>query len=327
MRLLTRSDFDGLVCAVLLKEVGIIDDRKFVHPKDIQDGKVDVTDNDVLANIPYVKGSGLWFDHHSSEEERKAYDEFEGASYLAPSAAQVIFEYYGGKEKFGDKFDDLLAAVNKSDSGNLSQDDILNPQGWILLSFVMDPRTGLGRYRDYRISNYDLMDDMIEYCQTKTVEEILAVPDVEERVQRYREQDKLFREMLQKQTTVDGNVSVTDLREVEEIVTGNRFVVYCLYPDTNVNVRVMYGRGKQNIVFAVGHSVTNRTCKTDVGALMLKHGGGGHEKVGTCQVAHDDAERALAEMVEFMTDAMCRMEKALRKPLEEINASLKAQVG
>ena len=298
MRLLTRSDFDGLVCAVLLKEAGILDDRMFVHPKDIQDGKIEVTQNDVLANVPYARGCGLWFDHHSSEEERKAFDKFEGASRSAPSAAQVIFDYYGGRVKFDDKFDELMEAVNKSDSGNLTVGEILNPQGWILLSYIMDPRTGLGRYRDYRISNYELMDDMIEYCRTKTVDEILEVPDVKERVKRYFEQDKLYREMLKNRSRVDANAVITDLIGLQDIFTGNRFLIYSLYPDTNISIRMMDGKNAHNAVFSVGHSIINRTSKTDVGALMLKYGGGGHKRVGTCQVLYEDADKVLEEMVE-----------------------------
>jgi nanoRNase/pAp phosphatase (c-di-AMP/oligoRNAs hydrolase) len=300
MRLLTRSDFDGLVCAVLLKEAGIMTERQFVHPKDIQDGKVAVTKDDVLANVPYVPGCGLWFDHHSSEEERKAFDKFEGACYKAPSAAQVIFDYYGGEKKFGTRFNPLLAAVNRSDSGNLTMEEILDPQGWILMSFLMDPRTGLGRYKDYRISNYQLMDELIDYCRSKKIDEILQIPDIKERVDRYAEQDRAFRKMLREKSHVEDNVSITDLRGLGEVFTGNRFMIYCLYPDTNINIRIMDGRAKQNVVFAVGHSIINRGSRTNVGKLMLKYGGGGHEKVGTCQVAYEEADKVLKEMVEQM---------------------------
>jgi oligoribonuclease NrnB/cAMP/cGMP phosphodiesterase (DHH superfamily) len=300
MRLLTRSDFDGLVCAVLLKDVGVMTERKFVHPKDIQDGKVEVTKDDVLANIPYVPGCGLWFDHHSSEEERKAFDKFEGACYRAPSAAQVIYEYYGGEKKFGEKFNAMMTGVNKSDSGNLTMEEILDPAGWILMSFIMDPRTGLGRYKDYRISNYQLMDELIEYCRNLPIEQILAEPDVKQRVDRYFEQDKIFRKMLRERSKADGHISITDLRGLPEIFTGNRFMIYCLYPDTNINIRVMDGKNQQNVVFAVGHSVINRGCRTNVGKLMLKYGGGGHDKVGTCQVPYNDAEKVLQEMIAQM---------------------------
>lgn len=302
MRLLTRSDFDGLGSAVLLKEVGLIDEIKFVHPKDIQDGKIEVTANDILANIPYVKGCGLWFDHHSSEEERKAYGKFEGVNDpSAPSAASVIYNYYGGDKKFsGVHFKNLVAAVDKSDCADFTVDEILNPKGWVLVSFIMDPRTGLGRYKDYRISNYQLMLDMIDYCRNKTVDEILDIDDVKERVKRYFEQDKLFQEMIKANTTIRGKVIVLDLRNQEEIYTGNRFVLYSLYPEQNISIRVIWGLRKQNIVMTCGHSIINKTSKIDVGSLMLKYGGGGRKKVGTCQVPIDEADKILEELIEQM---------------------------
>jgi len=298
MRLLTRSDFDGLVCAVLLVEKGIVDEYAFVHPKDVQDGRVEVTNNDVLANVPYVAGCGLWFDHHASEYDRLEGDiTFAGVSCAAPSAAQVIWDYYGGETFFGEKLRPLLEAVNKSDSGMLSGDDILTPRGWVLISFVMDPRTGLGRFNDYRISNYQLMEDMIQYCRAKTVEEILEIPDVKERTQRFFEQQELFKEMLLGHAKKEGNVIVTDLRPCETVYAGNRFLIYALFPDQNVEVRVLWGKGKRNVVFTCGHSILNRSCKTDVGRLMLHYGGGGHERVGTCQVPTENADRMLEEVV------------------------------
>ena len=300
MRLLTRSDFDGLACGALLKELGVIDDWKFIHPKDVQDGIVEVTGNDVLANVPYVKGCKMWFDHHSSESERLDADiQFEGASRLEDSAARVIYDYYGGKERLP-HFETMVKAVDKVDSAKLTIEEILNPEGWVLLGFIMDPRTGLGRFRDFRISNYELMENLIDACARQNIYEILKNPDVEERIKIYFEQDALFREMVTGHTRLDGNVIITDLRGVETIYTGNRFVVYSLYPEQNVSAWVVDGRGKQNCPIAVGHSILNRTCKTDVGALMLKYGGGGHRQVGTCQVPYEDAERVIAEIVKTM---------------------------
>lgn len=297
MRLLTRSDFDGLACAALLKEAGIIDAIQFVHPKDIQDGKVEVTKDDVLANVPFARGCGLWFDHHSSEEERLQL-KFQGDSQTAPSAARVIYRYYVEKKKLDfSRLDALVDAVDKSDTAQFTQEEIENPQGWVLLSFIMDPRTGLGRFHDFRISNYQLMVDLVDECRTKTIEQILQNPDVAERVRAYHEQNAKFRQMLKQHSHVRGNVVVLDLREVETIWSGNRFLIYAMYPQQNVSIQAMQGRDRQNIVFAVGHSVLNRTCKTDIGSLMLRYGGGGHRGVGTCQVAHEDADRVLDELV------------------------------
>ena len=300
MRLVTRSDFDGLACAVLLNTAGIMDSRLFVHPKDVQDGLIEVNANDVLANIPYAEGCGLWFDHHSSEDERiKMANKFKGDSRPAPSAARVIYDYYGGEKLFG-HLKDMMIAVDKSDSGQLTVGEIINPQDWILLSFVMDPRTGLGRFKDYRISNYQLMDDLIELLGKKPIEEILQLPDVAERVKRYYEQNELFKQMILKHTSTDGNVIITDLRGVDVIYSGNRFLIYSLYPEQNISVWMIDGRNKQNCVFAVGHSIIKRTSKTDVGSLMLKNGGGGHKAVGTCQVPYEKADTVLNELVTTM---------------------------
>jgi len=300
MRLLTRSDFDGLACAALLKELGEIDSWKFVHPKDMQDGLVEVTENDILANVPYVKGCKMWFDHHSSEKERLGKDiVFEGESRIEDSAARVIYEYYGGKDRLP-HFETMVIAVDKVDAAKLTAEEILNPSGWVLLGFIMDPRTGLGRFRDFRISNYVLMENLIDACATQTIDEILANPDVKERVDLYFEQDALFKKMVEAKTTIHKNVILTDLRGVDPIYTGNRFLVYSLYPEQNISIWAVDGRGKLNCPIAVGHSVLNRSSTTDVGSLMLKYGGGGHFQVGTCQVPYDEADTVLKEMVEKM---------------------------
>ena len=302
MRLVTRSDFDGLACAVLLKEIGLIDDYLFAHPKDIQDGKVDVTENDVLANVPYAPGCGLWFDHHSSEKQRLGEDvRFEGMSRPLKSCARVIWEYYGGESRFPERLQPMLEAVDKVDSAELTSEEITDPEGWILLGYIMDPRTGLGRFRDYRISNYQLMLDMIEYCRTLDAEAILAVDDVRERVERYHEQNAAFRRMLEDCADAVGDCIRIDLRDQETIYAGNRFLVYTMFPQCNVSLQIIWGFRKQNVVFTVGHSILNRTCEVDVGNLMLDYGGGGHRAVGTCQIAHEDAERVEAELLEKLS--------------------------
>lgn len=297
MNLVTRSDFDGLACAVLLKEAGIIDTWKFAHPKDLQDGLIEVTENDCLANVPFVEGCGLWFDHHSSEEERKAYiGKYKGSSKQSPSAAHVIYDYYGGKERFPN-FDQLLNAVDKVDSANLTKEEILNPTGWILLGFVMDPRTGLGRFRNFRISNYQLMEELIDWCAKKPIEEILELNDIKERIELYNQQTELFVDMIKKYTRIEDKVIITDLRGVEPIYTGNRFIIYSLFPEQNISVWIVSGKGGQGCSAAVGHSILNRTSKVDVGTLMLKYGGGGHHVVGTCQFSNENMDTKLNQML------------------------------
>ncbi len=297
MRLITRSDFDGLVCAVFLKKAGIIDSWKFVHPKDLQDGLEVIDENDCLANVPFVEGCGLWFDHHSSEMERNAYKgKYKGDSRLCPSAAHVIYDYYGGKEKFPE-FDELLEAVDKVDSANLTVDEILNPNGFILLGFIMDPRTGLGRFRDFTIPNYALMEELIDWCGELSIDEILDLPDVAERVTKYMEQTDLFIKMLKEHTRIQDQVIITDLRGQELIYAGNRFIIYSLFPEQNISVWIVSGKGGEGCSAAVGHSVVNRTSKVDVGALMLKYGGGGHKAVGTCQFNSQQMDDKLKALV------------------------------
>lgn len=300
MRLVTRSDFDGLVCAVLLKKVEQIDEIKFVHPKDLQDGAFEVTENDILTNVPFVPGCGLWFDHHLTEVERVVgKDSFRGDCRLAPSAARVVYDFYGGAERFPG-MEELMAAVDKADSAQFTREDILNPQGWVLLSFLMDARTGLGRYKDYRISNYQLMFDLIDACTHRSIDEILAMSDVQERVQRYFEQDVLFRQMLAEHTYTDGDVIVTDLRDVATIYSGNRFLVYALNPDQNISIWIVDGLNKQNCVFACGRSIINLTSSVNIGELMRLYGGGGHAAAGTCQVPYDQSEATLQTLLRRM---------------------------
>jgi nanoRNase/pAp phosphatase (c-di-AMP/oligoRNAs hydrolase) len=302
MRLLTRSDFDGLACGALLKELGIIDHWKFVHPKDIQDGLIEAEPTDVMANIPYLPGCALWFDHHASELERLAAMgdvKFKGESRLEDSAARVIYEYYGGKERLA-HMEEMVIAVDKVDAAKLTVDEILNPTGWVLLGYLMDPRTGLGRFREFRISNYDLMAKLIDSCRRQTIEEILADPDVAERIELYMEQNERFKEMVLEVTRTDGNVIISDLRGLETIYTGNRFLVYSLFPKQNISLWIVDGRGKLNVAIAVGHSIINRTSKTNVGSLLLQYDGGGHHQVGTCQVPYDDSDEAIEELVTRM---------------------------
>ena len=302
MRLITRSDFDGLACGALLKEAGIIDNWKFAHPKDLQDGLVEVNEDDCLANVPFVPGCGLWFDHHSSEFERNELQgKYKGESRIAPSCARIIYDYYGGMEKFP-QFTEMMVAVDKVDSGNLTREEVLNPTGWILIGFLMDPRTGLGRWRQFTISNYQLMEMLIDACRTMSTEEILALPDVQERIEVYNEQTEKFKEMVIKYTSTNGNVIISDLRGVDPIYTGNRFMIYSLYPEQNISAWIVSGRGGKGCSAAVGYSILNRTCTLDVGALMLKYNGGGHKAVGTCQFSDENMESDLPKMLKELCE-------------------------
>lgn len=297
MRLVTRSDFDGLACGALLLDAGIIDSWKFAHPKDLQDGLVEVGEDDVLANVPFVEGCGLWFDHHSSEHERlELAGKYKGESRLTPSCARIIYEYYGGAERFP-QFSEMMDAVDKVDSANLTLDEIQNPQGWILIGFLMDPRTGLGRWHDFTISNYQLMEKLLHACATMSTEEILAMPDIQERIAIYNEQNEKFIEMVKEHTRTEGNVIISDLRGVSPIYTGNRFLIYSLYPEQNISCWIVSGKGGAGCSAAVGYSVLNRSSSVDVGSLMLKYHGGGHKAVGTCQFSDENMETELPKML------------------------------
>jgi len=297
MRLLTRSDFDGICCAVLLKELGLMDEMVYAHPKDLQDGKVAVTKNDILANVPYVPGCGLWFDHHSSEHERLRLEgHYEGRSAPAPSAARVIYDYYGA-EKLG-RFAKMLTYVDKVDSAQLTEQEILNPTDWVLLGFLCDPRTGLGYHRKFTISNLQFVYNLLEMMRTMNIDEILAQPDTKERIDLYFEHAQSAKPFYRRHSRVEGEVLITDLRGVSEIPPSNRFLVYSLFPETNISIRLIDGKGGQFVAFSVGYSVLNRSATVDVGSLMLRYGGGGHKTVGTCQVPNDLADQVLSELLQ-----------------------------
>ncbi len=298
-RLVTRSDFDGLVCAILLKEIEMIDEIVFVHPKDMQDGKVPITARDITTNLPYVASAGMAFDHHASELLRNP------GQYSnliidpdAPSAARVVFNHFGGGRKFPEDFHGMMEAVDKADSAMFSREEILRPTRWVMLNYLMDSRTGLGRFRDFRISNYELMMQLIHYCRDHPIEKILNLPDVKERADLYLEHAEKAKEQIQLCSTVHHNLVVLDLRYEETIWACNRFMIYALFPQVNISIHVMWGVKKQNTVFATGKSIIDRTSRTDVGALMLKYGGGGHKAAGTCQVENDKAEATLIELTE-----------------------------
>ncbi len=300
-RLVTRSDFDGLVCAMLLKELDMIDDIKFVHPKDVQDGKIELTENDITTNLPFDKRVGIAFDHHESELIRNKKEDYEGKYIIdgdAKSAARVVYDYYGGAEKFTRVSEEIMIAVDKGDSADFTKDEILNPTGWVLMNFLMDARTGLGRFHDFRISNYDLMMELIDYCVDHTIDQVLELPDVKERVDMYFDQQEKFIAQLKDVTSIHDKVAVIDLRDQDPIYTGNRFMVYALWPEVEVSVHVAWGFRKQNTAVMIGRSIINRNSSVDIGELCLSYGGGGHRKAGTCQLDNDKVDAELPNIIE-----------------------------
>jgi hypothetical protein len=302
MRLITRMDFDGLACGAMLMELGVIDSWLLAQPKEIQDGLIEVTENDVLCNLPYAEGCGLWFDHHSSEIKRLGEDTFyNGASYPAPSAARVVYEYYNGRDCIP-HMEEMLLAVDKVDSGQLTIEEIINPKGWVLLGFIMDPRTGLERSHDrihtYTVDDNGLMEELMDACRDFDIDGLLMLPNVAERVEVYSQQTDLFRKMLVKHSRIDGEIVITDLRNEEHIRTGNRFLLYSLYPQQNISMWIEHVKETQQCLIAVGYSVINRTAKVDVGHLLLEYGGGGHSKVGSCRVNYNETDEIIKELIE-----------------------------
>lgn len=297
-RLVTRSDFDGLVCAVLLKDLNLVDEILFVHPKDMQDGKIEITARDITTNLPYVASAHLAFDHHLSETIR-GNDRYRNhiIETNAASAARVVYDYYGGKARFPRVSEEMMRAVDQADSAQYALDDILAPTKWTLLNYLMDARTGLGRFRDFRISNYQLMMALIDACRTMTIERILELPDVKERAELYFAHRGLATDQIRRCSTVYGNVVVLDLRNEEIIHATNRFMIYALFPQCNVSIHLMWGLKKQNTVLAIGKSIIDRSAASNIGELCLRHGGGGHRAAGTCQIENSWAERTLHEVV------------------------------
>jgi len=299
-RLITRSDMDGLVCAVLLKELDLVGEIEFVHPKDMQDGKIEVTARDITTNLPYVPGVFVAFDHHASEMSRMdGLKENHIIDPNTPSAARVVYNYFGGRARFPKVSDSMMYAVDKADAAQFTREDVLDPQGWELLSFLMDARTGLGRFREFRISNYQLMMDLIEACRVEPdIDQLLKLPDVAERVELFKSHQEKFEDQIKRCTTVHGPLAVLDLRNEDVIYAGNRFMIYALFPETNISCHVMWGKAKQNTVLAFGKSIFDRSNSTHVGELMLRHGGGGHTAAGTCQIDTAKADDVLAGLIE-----------------------------
>ncbi|MEO2017011.1 MAG: exopolyphosphatase [Fuerstiella sp.] len=305
-RLVTRSDFDGLVCAALLRELQMLDDITFVHPKDMQDGLIEITSRDIITNLPYVSDCHLCFDHHGSEAVRNG--SIVRQNYIidpsADSAARVVYGYFGGSERFTSISTEMMEAVDKADSARFSREEILDPKDWVMLNFIMDPRTGLGRFREFRISNYELMMALIDYCRTHSIKDILALPDMRERVDLYNSHREAFLEQIARCSGVFGNVVVLDYRNEDIIYSGNRFLLYALFPECNISIHLLRSRQPDTTVLAIGKSILNRTNPVDVGTICLEQGGGGHAAAGTCQIPASEADALVPSIVKSLDTSM-----------------------
>lgn len=294
MRLVTRGDLDGLTSAVIITMMEQIDDVLLVHPQDITDKKVEIRSSDILANVPYHPNAGIWFDHHllTASNERPPKD-FKGKHGLAPSAARLVYEYYLEKNPKDErllKLDHLVDETDRLDAAQLTPDDVNNPKDYILLGYTIDSRTGLGNFEGY-------FKQLAEWLKTMSIEEVLRQPVVKERAERIRAEQADFTRLLKRNSFMLNNVVVTDLREIERLPAGNRFLIYTLFPDSNVSLRVHWGPRHNSVIAAVGHSIFNRTCKTSVGELMSRYGGGGHRGAGTCVLPLEKAADAIDEIL------------------------------
>ncbi len=286
MRLVTRGDLDGLSAAVLICEMEQIDEILLVHPQEITDRKVAITSRDILANLPYHPHAGMWFDHHAHTLMPEG--TFRGAYATAPSAARVIYNHYASDRL--KRFAELIDETDRFDSANLTVEDITHPKGVILLGFLVDPRTGMGG--DFRA----LFTSLVERIRSKGVDAILFEPDIRERAATLQKQDHAFRDFLVRNSTVHDNVVITDYRKVENPPVGNRFLVYAVFPECNVSLRVQWGPERKFVAVNIGHSILNRTCGVNVGELCRDYGGGGHVGAGACVLGVMSAELAIKVM-------------------------------
>ncbi len=290
MRLVTRGDFDGLVCSVIITSQESIDSISLIHPQDITDDRFEVRSTDILANLPYHPKCAKWFDHHLlTDNNPKPPQTYEGAYAVAPSAAGLVYDYYGGRNKLP-QFEEMVRQADRLDSARLTFDDVINPTGHVLLGYTIDSRTGIGAFEDY----FRLLVDLLK---SRPIDKVLRHPKVRELCEKILMDDSAFREVTQANSRVDGNVVITDFRGLDAIPTGNRFLVYVLFPDVNVSVRLHWGPGRRFVVAAVGHSIFNRTCRTNVGELMSRYGGGGHVGAGTAPIPADAVDSSVAEIL------------------------------
>jgi nanoRNase/pAp phosphatase (c-di-AMP/oligoRNAs hydrolase) len=294
MRLVTRGDMDGLTSAVIITLKEPVDEIVLIHPQDITDKKVEIRRDDILANVPYHPNAGLWFDHHLlTDSNEKPPADFKGRYRIAPSAARLVYEYY--LEKYPNdpellRLSKLVDETDRLDAAQLTPDDVNNPREYILLGYTIDSRTGLGYFEGY-------FNKLVQWLKRMTIEQVLQQPEVKERVDRIRREQEEFKRLLQRNSFQLKNVVVTDLREIDRLPAGNRFLVYTLFPETNVSLRVHWGPAHHSVIAAVGHSIFNRTCKTSVGDLMSRYGGGGHQGAGTCVLPLDKAADAIDEIL------------------------------
>jgi len=285
---------DGLVSAVLITSMEDVNSLALIHPQDITDNKFEVREGDILVNLPYHPNCAMWFDHHElTDNNRKPPKVFKGRHAILPSVARVVYEYYQAEKL--KHFEPLIAETDRFDSAQLTSEDISDPRGAILLGFTIDPRTGFGIDKDFFMT-------LVELLKTSALDVVLRSPEVARRVNIYLENDFKFLQVLNDHTRIDKNVIITDFRKISSIPVGNRFLIYTLYPECNVSVRIQWGPRQEFVATTIGYSILNRTCKTDIGRLCSEYGGGGHKGAGACTLDPVSADSKLDEIIKKLKE-------------------------
>ena len=268
----------------------------------MEEGLIAVGKQDIVCDLPYVEGVHLVFNHDFGEQLRVGEKENHIVEQGASSAARVLYDYYGGAAAFPDISEEMLVAVDKGDAADFTREEVLHPERWVLLNFILDLRTGLGRFRNFRVSNHELMLSLMDDINRHSIDELLKLPDVGERVELYFRHQEPFKKQVTNTAEVHTNALLFDLRGLDTIYAGNRFVKYALFPDANISIQVMWGFERRNTVITMGKSIFNRTSKVNVGSLMRRYRGGGHEAAGTCQVENNNADTVIAALLDEVRD-------------------------
>lgn len=295
-RLVAKNDFDGLACGVLLRSLGLVGEAVFVHPSDVDGGRFEIADGDVTAGLPYKPNAGRAFTHLSSASVPPGGAVNLTADVSAPSTARVIHDHFG-KDRFPGVQADMLDAVDKGAGARLTTDDILYPTGWMLFNFLIDPRTGLERSKVLGVPHGELMRRLMEEAGRRSVWELLSLPEMEERLELYFDSMERHKSQVMRCSSVHYNLIVTDTRKEASRYPGNRFVAYALFPECNVSLDVSPAPEGEKTVFSAGRSILDRTCSTDIGSMMRKHGGGGHAGAGACRVENGRAPEVLGSLI------------------------------
>jgi hypothetical protein len=294
MRLVTRGDLDGLTSAVIITMKEPVGELLLVESQDITDKRVEIGGEDIIVNLPYDSRCGMWFDHKLlTDSNERPPEGFTGRYRVAPSAARLVYEFYLERDPDDaalTRLERLVDETDRLDAALLTPEDVENPRDYILLGFTLDNRTGLGSLDDY-------FARLVEWLKTMSIGEVLQQPEVRERVERIRKEQADFKRLLSRNSFQLSNVVVTDLRELGRLPAGNRFLVYSLFPEANVSLRVHWGPRAETVIAAVGHNIFNRTCNTSVGDLMSRYGGGGHRGAGTCVLPMERAADAIEEIL------------------------------